>query len=83
MKPPECIPPLLRAGIDPADAHALRRAVDPATTPRTYADLMVFAMRYRNLRGEHLRAVRKMTGRRNSTFALGQTRVGLGAVTII
>ena len=31
MKPPECIPPLLRAGIDPADAHALRRAVDPAT----------------------------------------------------
>ena len=32
---------------------------------------------------EHLRAVRKMTGRRNSTFALGQTRVGLGAVTII
>lgn len=25
MKPPECIPPLMRAGIDPVDARALRR----------------------------------------------------------
>lgn len=57
----------------------LAQAAAAGTAPRARAEFMVAAMRDRATRNDHLRAYRTLTGRPRSRFALGQTRVGLGA----